>query len=206
MIVAYRKIFLSTFLFLCFAVSNNLFAESDIEINNGYKAGYKLVFYDDDGDSFKMKNMHGLGFNPFLQIQFGNYWGIEIETGGFYYSLKSEDDGGYYYPKTIEIPFSVMVKGFLPIGGSSSGERRKALFLCRLNAGTGFAFPYLIRGSYFSPAAIIPGIIVEIGGDFTIGKTGIVIGSSIKGTYYFDANAERHFSVHCLISVAYKLF
>jgi hypothetical protein len=204
--MADRGILLSTLLFLSLSIGNNLFAENNIEINIGCKAGYKLIFYDDAGDSFKMKNMHGLGFNHFLQVLYGNYLGVEIETGGFFYCGKSEDNGGYYYPKTIEIPFSVMVKGFLPIGGFSSGEGRRAMFVCRLNAGIGCAFPYLIRGSYYSPAAIVPGIVGEIGCDFFPGKTRIAIGPSIKGIYYFDVNADKHFSINCLISVVYKLF
>ena len=204
--MAYRNIFLSIFLFLSFTVSSNLFAESDFGINIGCKAGYQLVFYDDAGDSFQMKYMHGCGFNYFLQGRYGNYLGVEIETGGLFYGFKSEDDGGYYYPKTFNIPFSVMVKGFLPIEGKASVRGEKNTFVCRLNAGIGCAFPFLIRGSYYSPSAIVPGIVGEIGCDFFTGDNRIAIGPLIKGIYYFDADADRHFSIHCLLSVSYKLF
>jgi hypothetical protein len=174
-------------------LSQNNFS-SRINFNFGLKTGYEQSYYDATGNSFKAKLQNGFGINYYAQVVFYKHTGIEFELAGFYHVSKSDNEGNYYYPERMEIPWSIKLKGFFPF---SFGN---------FNAGLGYYFPYIMKASYYYPRDTYSGIISEIGYDFFIKNSKLSIGPFAKFVYYFDKNSDNYFSIYYLLNISYKIF
>lgn len=182
------------FKLVCFSLYAQDNKKSNINIDFGIKTGYAQSYYNAAGESFNTKIQHGLGVHYFARALFYQHVSLEFELAGFYYLSKSDNKGDYYYPERMVIPWSVMVKGYLPV---SFGY---------VNGGAGYYFPYIMKASYYYPREINPGLTAEIGCDFKLKKSKFLIGPLVKYVYYFDDLSDKYFSLYFLLNLSYRIF
>lgn len=130
----------------------------------GINGGYKIVVFDELGESYKAKIQNSYGFNIDLDIIYRDlYLGLWISLPGLWYIDESDALGGYYYPGKIEMPFTIGIEGYTKVmfGNSYMGD---------ITGGIGFNYATVVTFSYYTPVDYIPGISLKFDYSFFLHK------------------------------------